>query len=102
MGPILSFKRRQERNFNTRPENSKRRRRRNSIDTWSKNSKQREKRNFADIWPYLGNALFKSAVKKIIIQPMLGGARRMIPSRIFHTYYNLSQKFSDRKLYQNI
>jgi len=64
------------------------------------NHKQRDGRNFIDIWPYLGNVLFKNAVRRIIIQPMLGGARRMVPHQIFITYNDLSQKYADHKLYR--
>ena len=59
-----------------------------------------EQRNFVDIWPYLGNAILRKAVSAMIIQPMLGGARRIVPQGVVVKYQDLSQKYAENKIYQ--
>ena len=59
-----------------------------------------EQRHFGDIWPYLGHTMLTNAVEKVIIQPMLGGARRIVPQIVVAKYQDLSQKFAENKFYQ--
>lgn len=70
--------------------------------SWNDEVERAESRNFIDIWPYLGDFIYRGMIRRMLIQPMLGGARKIVPGRIFAYYHNISSKYADNRVYKMV
>ena len=53
-------------------------------------------RTFDDLWPYLGSSIYRGVVRRVLIKPMLNGAKRLVPGRIYTVYDQLKGKYAGK------